>query len=556
MPETIDAKQLRALMTTDAPFALIDVREWGEFSLAQILGARNIVRGSLEKYLPFLVPDRSINLVLMCDDRRRSALAAETVRDLGYSHVSVLAGGLEAWKRAGGETYGGWSLTGKDYGERLLVEENVPELTAPELHEMLKRRERVTILDSRPYPEFKASHLPGAHSAPIGDLALVAADFASDRDTPIVTNCAGRTRSIIGAHLLLRMKLSNPVHALKGGTGAWRIAGWGDELCGGDDRARARPSPSSLAAAQHFAARIRGEDHIDLITPDALCDRLALGELLYVLDVRSGKEYVDGHIPNARFCSATQVQFAADALVGVPNAQVVVLSEGDVRATVAASILKGMGYPKLAVLEGGYPAWCARGFETEAGTPYEIDYGQPAWLARFLQDFPSGLGKLHQLPVSGIERMRERVNFMSADALHQNQPLIFDLRSAGEFASAHIVGARWLSRGWLELRIAEVARTDSRVVLYSRDETRSVLAAAALADLGYRDVTVLEGGFENWKRCGLPIEEGLGAQPELEEVAVAEIGLFGAGKFGYSNERMARYLKDEEALGRRYHRHS
>jgi hypothetical protein len=54
----------------------------------------------------------------------------------------------------------------------------------------------------------------------------------------------------------------------------------------------------------------------------------------------------------------------------------------------------------------------------------------------------------------------------------------------------------------------------------------------------------------------LTIEEGLGQQSDLEETAVAEIGLFGAGKFGYSNERKARYLKDEEALGRRDHRHS
>ncbi len=560
MPETIDKKQLQELMRSEAPFALIDVREWGEFSLAQILGARNIARGSFEKYLPFLVPDRGVTLVLMCNDGRRSALAAATAGQLGYRQVLVLDGGLEAWKRAGGETYGGWSLTGKDYGERLLVEENIPELTAAELHEMLNRSEQVTILDSRPYPEFKASHLPGAHSAPIGDLALRATDFASNSKAPIVTNCAGRTRSIIAAHLLLRMKLPNAIYALRGGTGAWRIAGWGDELARGNDPARPQPSSKSLAAADDFAARLRSEDDIALITPDALHLRLESGELLYILDVRSGKEYIDGHVVGARFCSATQVQFVADALAGVPNAQVVVVSEGIARASVAASILKGMGYPKVAVLEGGYPAWNARGFKTQAGTPFEIDYGQPPWLARFLQDFPSALGKLRQLPVSGIDRVRKRVRFISADALQESvvakSPVIIDLRGAGDFASAHIAGARWLSRGWLELRIADVARLDSRVVLYSRDETRSILAAAALADLGYRDAAVLQDGFENWKQRGLAIEEGLGAQPELEEIAVAEIGLFGAGKFGYSNERMARYLKDEEALGRRYLRPS
>jgi rhodanese-related sulfurtransferase len=548
-------------MRSDAPFALIDVREWGEFSLGQILGARHLARGSLEKYLPFLVPDRAVTLILMCDDGRRSALAAETARQLGYSNATVLAGGLEAWKRAGGETYGGWSLTGKDYGERLLVEENVPELTASALHEMLSRGERVTVLDSRPYSEFKASHLPDAHSAPIGDLALVAADFASEANVPIVTNCAGRTRSIIAAHLLLRMKLSNPVYALKGGTGAWRIAGWGDELASGDERMRRQPSPFSLSASEGFAARLRSEDHVALIAPDALHARIASGELLYLLDVRSGEQYVAGHIPGARFCSATQVQFVADALVGVPNAQVVVVSDGDARATVAAAILKGMGYARVGVLEGGYPAWSARSFETENGTPFEIDYGQPAWLARFLQDFPSGLGKPRQLPTPGVDRLRERVNFISADALKETAaasqpPVIIDLRGAGEFASGHIPGARWLSRGSLELGIREIAPLDARVILYSRNDSRSVLAAATLGELGYREVSVLRGGFDDWKRSGLPVEEGLGAQPELEEIAVAEIGLFGAGKFGYSNERMARYLKDEEALGRRYHRHS
>ncbi|HVN29063.1 MAG TPA: rhodanese-like domain-containing protein, partial [Candidatus Binataceae bacterium] len=538
MAETIDAIRLQGLMHSDAPFALIDVREWGEFSLGQILGARNIARGSLEKYLPFLVPDRAVTLVLMCDDGRRAALAAKTAEQLGYTRVTVSAGGLEGWKLAGGETYGGWSLTGKDYGERLLVEENVPELIASALHEMLNRGERVTILDSRPYSEFKASHLPGAHSAPIGDLALVAADFASDPSVPIVTNCAGRTRSIIAAHLLLRMKLPNPVYALKGGTGAWRIAGWGDELARGEDPAKQQPSSASLSAAGYFARRLRSEDQIAVITPDALHARLASGELVYVLDVRSGEEYVAGHILGARFCSATQVQFAADALVGVPNAQVVVMSDDDARSTAAGSILKGMGYLKTAVLDGGYPAWSARGFETETGAPFEIDYGQPMWLARFLQDFPPVLGKQRQLPVSGIDRVRERVKFISANVLQEKaaKPLvIIDLRGAGEFASGHIPGARWLSRGRLELDLAEVAHPDTRLVLYSRDETRSVLAAATLSELGYTDVTVLQGGFENWKRSGRPTDDGLGAQPELEEIAAAEIGLFGTGKFGYSN---------------------
>lgn len=217
-----------------------------------------------------------------------------------------------------------------------------------------------------------------------------------------------------------------------------------------------------------------------------------------------------------------------------------------------------MGYTNVSVLDDGYPAWTAGGHEAETGAPFEIDYGQPPWLARFLQDFPSRFGPLRRLPLAEIETARERAGFVSADELRESQsaklPVLIDLRGAGDFATAHLPGALWMSRGWLELRIAETARREDRVVLYSRGETRSVLAASTLAALGYRDVAVLQGGFDDWKQRGLDIEEGLGRQTDLEEIAVAEIGLFGAGKFGYSNERMARYLKDEEALGRRYHR--
>ncbi|MDO8433440.1 MAG: rhodanese-like domain-containing protein, partial [Candidatus Binatus sp.] len=436
-----------------------------------------------------------------------------------------------------------------------------PELTVDVLHKMIERGEPVLVLDSRPYSEFEASHLPGARSAPIGEIARAAADLASDPSVPIVTNCAGRTRSIIAAHLLRRMNLPNPVYALKGGTGAWRIAGWGDELASGADPSQARPSPSSVAAADEFAMRLRSEDRIALVTPSEMRARIAANELLYILDVRLGEEYAAGHIAGARFCSATQVQFIADALVGVQYAPVVTIGDGHARATVAASILKGMGYQNVAVLEGGYLAWAACGYETETGAPFEVDYGQPAWLPRFLQEFPAELGQPRELPVPKIENARERATFVSADALRDTLgatplPVLIDLRGAGAFATGHIPGARWMSRGWLEFKIAESARSDARVVLYSRRETESVLAAATLAALGYRNVAVLQGGFENWKRRGFDVEEGLGAQSELEEIAVAEIGLFGAGKFGYSNERMARYLKDEEALGRRYHRSS
>ena len=168
MPDTISAQELGKLMNSAAPFALIDVREWGEFELAQILGARSLPRGSIETYLPYLVPTSDVTVVVMCDDGRRSSRAAATAESMGYTRARVLDGGLEAWKKSGGKCYGGWSLTGKDYGEKLLVEEEIAELSVAELHGRLAAGERVCILDSRPLAEYRTTHLPSARSAPTG----------------------------------------------------------------------------------------------------------------------------------------------------------------------------------------------------------------------------------------------------------------------------------------------------------------------------------------------------------------------------------------------------
>src|SRR5262249_55249122 len=133
--------------------------------------------------------------------------------------------------------------------------------------------------------------------------------------------------------------------------------------------------------------------------------------------------------------------------------------------------------------------------------------------------------------------------------------VLLDVRSVGDFATAHLPGARWLSRGRLDLLIAQVIpQKETPVVLYCRQDDESTLSAPMLTQMGYANVMVLQGGFTAWKQAGLLSEQGLGVQTEFEELAVAEVGLFGSGPYGYSNERMAKYLKDEEELGAKFRR--
>jgi rhodanese-related sulfurtransferase len=92
--------------------------------------------------------------------------------------------------------------------------------------------------------------------------------------------------------------------------------------------------------------------------------------------------------------------------------------------------------------------------------------------------------------------------------------LVVDLREEDEL---HVVGwvrdSVWAPRGMLEFWADPSDRRhriefdpDRRLILYCSTGERSAMAAATLRSMGYRDVLVLDGGIEAWKRDGLPVE--------------------------------------------------
>ena len=83
----------------------LDVREPNEWNLGRIPGAKFIPRGTLETNVEKQIP-RDANVVIYCASGNRSALAADTMRVMGYEHVASLRGGFRAWVDAGGEVEG------------------------------------------------------------------------------------------------------------------------------------------------------------------------------------------------------------------------------------------------------------------------------------------------------------------------------------------------------------------------------------------------------------------------------------------------------------------
>jgi sulfur-carrier protein adenylyltransferase/sulfurtransferase len=88
------------LSKPDAP-VLVDVREPDETQQGVIPGALVIPRGFLEQRIEAQVPDRDAPVVLYCAGGVRSALAAKTLGDLGYSDVTSMSGGFSQWKDKG-----------------------------------------------------------------------------------------------------------------------------------------------------------------------------------------------------------------------------------------------------------------------------------------------------------------------------------------------------------------------------------------------------------------------------------------------------------------------
>jgi molybdopterin/thiamine biosynthesis adenylyltransferase len=97
VPE-VSVEDVRARLAAGDPIALVDVRDPDEYREGAIAGATTISRGFLEFKVPETFPDPDTPLVLYCLSGIRSLLAARALRDLGYTRVASMAGGVRRWR--------------------------------------------------------------------------------------------------------------------------------------------------------------------------------------------------------------------------------------------------------------------------------------------------------------------------------------------------------------------------------------------------------------------------------------------------------------------------
>ncbi len=81
-------------------FHFIDVREDNEYEKDHAKGAVHAGRGIIERDIESLIPDKETPIILYCGGGYRSALAADSLQQMGYRHVVSMEGGIRAWRDA------------------------------------------------------------------------------------------------------------------------------------------------------------------------------------------------------------------------------------------------------------------------------------------------------------------------------------------------------------------------------------------------------------------------------------------------------------------------
>jgi rhodanese-related sulfurtransferase len=495
--DLVDAEQLRGWLTDGGELALLDAREQGVYFRSHLFHAACVPLSQLELLLPDLVPRRSTRIV-WCDggevpggipaDGERSGSgslaerAAARGAELGWTGGHVLAGGTEAWAAAGGELYAGVNVPSKAFGEYVEHAFDTPRMPAAEVKRLIDAEADLVVLDSRPMPEFRNMSIPTGTDCPGAELVHRVKEMAPDPDTLVVVNCAGRTRSIIGAQSLINAGLENRVVALENGTMGWELAGFAVDR--GREVHAPDPGPESRAWSEAAAAAVGARFGIRRLSLAEVDEwRADIDRTTYLLDVRTPGEFEAGHLAGSRSAPGGQLVQATDEYVATRNARLVLLDDNLVRATMTASWLRQLGWHDAVVLDGGLPAVEGAGVALQTGPRARLPVERAptikvSELARRLADGPESLAVLD---IGTSIKYRKR---------------------------GHIPGAWWGVRSRLGEARAAIGDVET-LVLTSTDGQLAKLAVPDAAAL-WPDASVmaLAAGNKGWRHGGHDMEPG------------------------------------------------
>jgi hydroxyacylglutathione hydrolase len=205
---------------------------------------------------------------------------------------------------------------------------------------------------------------------------------------------------------------------------------------------------------------------VPVLTPLSTTEvKARIGEAAVVLDVRHGKQFAAGHIPDS-FGIRVDAPLTTWAGWLIPfGSQIMLVSESTEQTVAATRQLIRIGYDDLVgYLDGGIEAWA------RAGNPVAT------------------------IPSMNVKELRERLDEVT----------LVDVRQLSEWNESHIPGAIHIEAGrvaWDDLPFSH----DQPLAIHCASGNRSMSVSSVLRRRGYHNVIQVEGGINRWKMHGFEI---------------------------------------------------
>jgi rhodanese-related sulfurtransferase len=502
----IKPADVSAAMAEATPPFLLDVRDAAELEKdGYIKGAVNIPVREVLKNLDKL-PGLDEKIIVYCGSGQRGGMLMGVLRVLGYTNVLNMGGGLAAWKAAelpvetGSMPEAAASISTPIVADEELfkaLDESMSTLPdgflgtkADKVNEMLASATPPTIIDLRTPEEVATEgYIKDSVNVPIGEL-FTNLDKLPAKDAAIILQCGSGLRGSIAIEGLRLLGYTNVLN-MGGGFKAWKAAGFPVEGV-----------VDWTAVWTDFLTNLPADYYT--IKADMLKGQIDSGAAPFLLDVREPKELEDnGFIKGAVNLPVRTVLQNLDKLPAQDQPIVVYCGSGHRGAMVMAS-LRLLGYTDVRNLGGGLGGWLKAEFPVEkgtapaepvAGTAPTVDPIRFKDLDAFLSTLPDGFYSV------GAKDVKAAVESATP-------PMVFDLRTADEFAAGYIKGVVNIPvNEFLTDTTKLPADKAAAVITVCQSGHRGALAMMAMRMMGYTNVVSMSKGMNGWVAESFPVEK-------------------------------------------------
>jgi rhodanese-related sulfurtransferase len=359
-----------------------------------------------------------------------------------------------------------------------------------ELSELMNSSSLCAVFDVRERGEYNECQISFAASLPRSQIEFRIDELVPNRAIPLVVYDEGGARAPLAARTLAQLGYAN-VSVLGGGLAAWQREGF--------------PTASGVnVPSKAFGEKVQHEEAVPDISPEELKQLLDGNSEIIIFDVRTPEEYGRFCIPGGLNVPNGELILWAEALKQKPERKVIVNCAGRTRSIIGTAALRRLGVSNVLELRNGTMGWVLAGFDLETKPNRKGPLAPEESRAKAF-DLAMKIAEEENLAWTAAEPIMN-----DAATLADGLTYVIDVRSEEEYEIGHIAGSISVPGGQAVQRADDfIAVRNAGIVFVSERSARAVMAAYWYARMGFRHVSVLQGGIQSWTESGRPLARGV-----------------------------------------------